>query len=196
MSPRTDTQYEKIRAEKRNLIMETALEVFAQKTYQGASISMIAERANISKGLLYNYFESKETLLKEIISEKINDIWQFFDPNHDGILTKEEFLFFINKSFEIVKTNINYWKLYSALMFQNDVITIIANDYDDISIQFYNLAFDLFKRCNIEDPESEMLIFASMIKGAIVQYLAMPEAYPIEKVEKAIEKHYRKILNI
>jgi len=196
MSPRTDIQFEQIRAEKRKLIINTALKVFAEKTDQGASISLIAERANISKGLLYNYFESKEALLKAIINEGVQDVWQFFDPNHDGLLTKDEFFFFTKKSFEIVKANINYWKLYSALMFQPDVVELIKNDYDDVSVQFYKLAFDLFKRSGISDPESEMLLFSSMIKGAIIQYVAMPDAFPIEKVETAIENHYKNILNI
>ena len=176
--------------------MEAALEVFAEKTFQGASISMIAENANISKGLLYNYFESKESLLKAIISEGVQDVWQFFDPNHDGILTKEEFIFFLKKSIQLVKENPNYWKLYSSLMFQPDVIEMMLKDYDDMSSQYYKLAFDLFKRCGLKDPEGEMLLFASMIKGAIIQYVAMPDTFPIEKVEEAIENHYKNILNI
>jgi AcrR family transcriptional regulator len=176
--------------------MESALEVFAGKTYQGASISMIAEKANISKGLLYNYFESKESLLKAIINEGVHDVWQYFDPNNDGILTKEEFLFFLKKSIQIVKENPNYWRLYSSLMFQPDVIEMIINDNDEMSVQYYKLAFDLFKRCGLKDPEGEMLLFASMIKGAIIQYVAMPESFPIEKIEAAMENHYKNILNI
>jgi AcrR family transcriptional regulator len=196
MSPRTNIQYEKIRADKRKLIMESALEVFAQKTYQGASISMIAEKANISKGLLYNYFESKESLLKAIINEGVHDVWQYFDPNHDGILTKEEFLFFLKKSIQIVKENPNYWKLYSSLMFQHEVIEMMFSDYGDLSSHYNKLAFDLFSRCGIKDPEGEMLLFSSMVKGAIIQYVALPESFPIDKVELAIEDHYKKIFNI
>jgi AcrR family transcriptional regulator len=196
MSPRTDIQYEKIRADKRKLIMESALEVFAQKTYQGASISMIAEKANISKGLLYNYFESKESLLKAIINEGVHDVWQYFDPNHDGILTTEEFLFFLKKSIQIVKENPNYWKLYTSLMFQNEVIEMMFSDYGDLSAKYNKLAFDLFSRYGIKDPEQEMLLFSAMVKGAIIQYVALPETFPIDKVELAIEAHYKKIFNI
>jgi AcrR family transcriptional regulator len=196
MSPRTEIQFEQIRSEKRKLIIDTALKIFAEKTYEGASISMIAEQAKISKGLLYNYFESKEALLKAIINEGVQDLWQHFDPNHDGLLTKEELIFFIKKSFEIVKSNINYWKLYSALMFQPDVVDLIKSDYDDIATEYYKLAFDLFKRCDIEDPDDEMIIFSSMIKGAIIQFVSMPEVFPIEKAESAIVNYYKKILNL
>jgi AcrR family transcriptional regulator len=196
MSPRTNAQYEQIRSEKRKHILESALEIFAEKTYQGATISMIAQKANISKGLLYNYFESKEDLLKSIINEGVQDVWQHFDPNRDGILTKEEFLFFLKKSIQIVKENPKYWKLYSALMFQPDVMAMMLVDYNDMSEEYGKMSFDLFKRCGIKDPEAEILFFSSAIKGAIIQYVAMPDTFPIDKVELAIENHYKIILNI
>ncbi len=196
MSPRTDEQYEMIRSEKRKLIMKVALEVFADKTFHGATISMIAQKADISKGLIYNYFESKEALLKEIVKYGVRDVWQYFDPNHDGILTKDEFIFFIRKSIQLIKENLYYWKLYSSLMFQPEVIEMVKSDFDGVSFHYYRLALDLFKRCKIKNPEDEILLFASMMKGAILQFVLMPDAFPIEKFELAIENYYKRILNI
>ena len=63
MSPRTPQQLDKIRKERRKAIMDTSLEVFSEYGYESASISMIAKKVGISKGLMYNYFESKEELL-------------------------------------------------------------------------------------------------------------------------------------
>jgi len=126
----------------------------------------------------------------------VHDVWQYFDPNHDGILTKEEFLFFLKKSIQIVKENPNYWKLYSSLMFQNEVIEMMFSDYGDLSAKYNKLAFDLFSRYGIKDPEGEMLLFSSMVKGAIIQYVALPDFFPIDKVQLAIEDYYKKIFNI
>jgi len=54
MTPRTEQQYEEIRKSKKKLILDTALELFATEGYYPTSISKIAERARISKGLIYN----------------------------------------------------------------------------------------------------------------------------------------------
>jgi AcrR family transcriptional regulator len=191
MSPRTNEQYEKIRSEKRKLIMDVALEIFAERTFQGTTIGLIAEKANISKGLMYNYFESKEALLKAIVSEGIHDVWRFFDPNHDGILSKDEFFFFITKSIEIVKANPNYWKLYSSLMFQSDILEMVISDYDELSKQYSQLAYNLFVRYNLKDPEAEIILLGAMIKGAIIQYVTMKNGYPVEKFTKAIIDYYK-----
>ena len=90
MSPRTEEQFEEIRESRKMEIMNNALELFANYGYHTTSISNISEKAGISKGLLYNYFSSKEELLKSIIDEGIKQISSPIHPNKAGILTDEE----------------------------------------------------------------------------------------------------------
>ena len=59
MAPRTAIQIEEIKRNKRLLIIETALLRFSEDGYKRTSMSSIAKEANVSKGNLYNYFESK-----------------------------------------------------------------------------------------------------------------------------------------
>jgi AcrR family transcriptional regulator len=121
MSPRTSKQYEEIREEKRTLIMDTALEHFANNGYFATTISNIAKHAGISKGLLYNYFESKEALLKAIIHKSIAEVYNYFDIDRDGYLTEEEFEFFIRKADIMLKEKRSFWRLLFQLLMQNDV---------------------------------------------------------------------------
>jgi len=69
--------YFKIREDKKALIMQVALELFASNGIQ-IPISKIADRAGVSKGLMYNYFESKEALLKLIIGEGLKGFLGIF----------------------------------------------------------------------------------------------------------------------
>lgn len=50
------------RAERERQIVDTAGRVFAEHGYAGTSLGAVAERAGISKPLIYNYFGSKEGL--------------------------------------------------------------------------------------------------------------------------------------
>jgi AcrR family transcriptional regulator len=50
------------RAEREREMLAVATRVFAERGYHGASMDEIAERARISKPMLYAYFESKEGL--------------------------------------------------------------------------------------------------------------------------------------
>jgi AcrR family transcriptional regulator len=57
--------------DKRKLILEHAAELFAQRGYGGASITMIAEACGVSKALLYHYYPDKEAVLFDIISDHL-----------------------------------------------------------------------------------------------------------------------------
>jgi AcrR family transcriptional regulator len=121
MSPRTPQQFQEMREEKMTLIMDVALEHFANEGYYRTTISHIARHAGISKGLMYNYFESKEALLKAIIHKSVNEVYKYLDIDRDGHLSEEEFEFFIRKLNVLLKEKKYFWRLLMQLLMQNDV---------------------------------------------------------------------------
>ena len=52
----------------REIILQTAAEVFARKGYDGARVDEIAVKAQVNKALIYYYFKSKEELLSELFN--------------------------------------------------------------------------------------------------------------------------------
>lgn len=121
MSPRTPKKFQAMRDEKKALIMEVALFHFANEGYFNTTIRHIARHAGISKGLMYNYFESKEALLTAIVHKSVNEIFNYFDINRDGYLSEDEFEFFIRKINVILKEKHSFWRLLMQLLMQNDV---------------------------------------------------------------------------
>lgn len=121
MSPRTPQQFKELREEKMTLIMDVALMHFAGDGYHKTTINQIARQAGISKGLMYNYFESKEALLKAIIHKSVNDVFKYMDLDRDGTLSEEEFEFFIRKISVLLKEKRHFWQLLTQLLMQHDV---------------------------------------------------------------------------
>ena len=121
MSPRTQQQFREMREEKMTHIMDVALEHFAREGFFKTTISHIARHAGISKGLMYNYFESKEALLKAIIHRSVNEVYKYLDIDRDGHLSDEEFEFFIRKINILLKEKRSFWQLLMQLLMQNDV---------------------------------------------------------------------------
>ena len=64
----------RIQREKREQILEAALDVFARHGFRGATIDQIAEAAGISKPNLLYYFGRKEDIHKTLI-ERLLDTW-------------------------------------------------------------------------------------------------------------------------
>jgi len=61
--------FEKISDEKRKTILEAAVIEFSSKGFNAANINIIAKKAGISIGSMYQYFDSKENLFLTAIDE-------------------------------------------------------------------------------------------------------------------------------
>jgi TetR/AcrR family fatty acid metabolism transcriptional regulator len=71
---RTLTDRSTSQEDKRRLILDAAVRVFAQKGYHTSRVGDIAEEAGVAHGLLYHYFRSKEELLETIFRETWRDV--------------------------------------------------------------------------------------------------------------------------
>lgn len=61
-----DTAFAKM-PEGQRKIFEAAVDEFAEHGFAGSSTLAIAERAGVSEGLIFKYFKSKATLLKQVV---------------------------------------------------------------------------------------------------------------------------------
>ncbi|MHB8896387.1 MAG: TetR/AcrR family transcriptional regulator, partial [Candidatus Geothermincolia bacterium] len=61
---------QKEKLQRRTSIIDAAKELFSQKGYQATTMDEIAEKAELSKGAVYLYFESKDDLYVSLIVEE------------------------------------------------------------------------------------------------------------------------------
>jgi len=54
------------KTDKREAILEAALDLFAERGFHGTAVPAVAERARVGAGTIYRYFESKEALVNEL----------------------------------------------------------------------------------------------------------------------------------
>jgi TetR/AcrR family fatty acid metabolism transcriptional regulator len=59
-------------ADKRRLILDAAVRVFARQGYGGCRVSDIADEAGVAYGLVYHYFRSKDAVLDTLFLERWN----------------------------------------------------------------------------------------------------------------------------
>lgn len=67
-TPLSSAPRERARTARREALLETAEAVFAERGFSGATMAEIATRAGYSAGNLYNVFESKEALYRELVT--------------------------------------------------------------------------------------------------------------------------------
>lgn len=194
MSPRSAKQFDDIRKQKKELILESALELFAENGFHATSISQIAKKAKISKGLIYNYFESKNEILSEIIRVGFDSVYSNWDLNHDEVLSEEEFVYFIRQTFKITRENMEFWKLYMSLMLQPKVSESLKQEYGNEAQAIFKLFYNFITSKGSKDPESDMLAITALLKGSFITVIAAPEFFPPEKLDDKIIAACFKIL--
>lgn len=195
MSPRTQEQFEEMRESRREQIMNAALELFATEGYSHCSISRLASHAGISKGLMYNYFHSKEALLVALIEEGMSDIMAFFDPDHDGILTTEELAGFIREVFRSMMDNQQFWILYINIIFQPRVKELLAGKpFSNIMDQYGPMMMNYFTDQGFENPALEMLTFSALIEGFGVLLVYTESGY--ELPEELVRSYEERVIGM
>lgn len=106
----TDT-FNNLPKEKRNHIMHTAFEEFAENSYHAASISKIVRKSDISKGSFYQYFDNKQAFYRYLVEtatdEKLNTIHKLPapDPSSD-LFDYMRWQFFAQVLFELHQPNL------------------------------------------------------------------------------------------
>lgn len=116
------------RASKKNLIMKTARQLFAEKSYDATGMEEIASKAEIPKSLIYYHFKSKEDLLNAIMTDFIEEYNRILHDNQelgiDKISVYIEFLkqnrdcakIFISESLKVGNNQTLFYKILNPLI--------------------------------------------------------------------------------
>jgi len=90
--PAIGTGGKRVVSDKREAILEAALELFVERGFFGTAVPEIAERAGVGAGTIYRYFESKEALVNAIYrQEKLHFAHVVLDGFPAAAPTREQF---------------------------------------------------------------------------------------------------------
>ena len=184
MAPRSPEQFAEIREERRHQILDAALHVFGEDSYHGSSMAAVAKKAKISKGLIYNYFKSKEEILISIVTDVFTEVMDHLDLDPSVVLDRDGFINVIEKSVDEVVKNPQRWKLYMSLSFQPDVTPILMEQMMPKIQPFMVQMTNYFVSKGHEDPMTVMRYFSAMLDGVQMHILMDPENFPVEKVKQ------------
>ena len=96
--------------EKRRLILDAAVRVFARDGFHTSRVGDIAEEAGVAHGLLYHYFSSKDEVLLTVFSENWSDLLVRFEAVEESDEPADE------KLRGLVKILLRTWRNDPALV--------------------------------------------------------------------------------
>ena len=182
MCPRTEQQFEEIRIEKIELIKSSALKLFADIGYNSTSISKIASEAGISKGLMYNYFSSKEELLKEIMIGGLRNFTNLLIIKNTQSIDRQEILNFIDGNLNLLKKNADYYKLYFSLALQPKIVELLEKDMHEVFEQIFEKFMMYFNQKGDTNPYVKTRFILALFDGVGMHFVSDKDNFPLDEV--------------
>lgn len=133
--------FEKRRNDKKEIIIQTALELFNKYGFEKVTVAEIAEKAHVSKVSIYNFFESKDNLrriiIKDILVESLKETKMLVEKECN----------FVGKMGEYLEKRIIYGSKYNMEFFFDAVESdpVLRQYFDDFNIQNKQLITSLIQ---------------------------------------------------
>jgi len=191
MSPRTTAQNAVIRQQSQRKIMDAAFSLIAKNGYEATSIAMIASQAGVSKGLLYNYFDSKEDLVKQLVYSII----EIGDDNIGQIESldpKEAMSMIFNWFFTEIREKADHWRLLTALTMNIERFDFVHEIVIAKMQEYVSLLEKLLAELGYDDPLGEARVIAALFDGIGLQALIAREDYYLNDLEQFMLNKYCK----
>lgn len=192
MSPRTKEQFEVMRNQRKTLILDAALHVFAEEGYHSASISKIAKRAGVSKGLMYNYFESKQDLLRVLLHSIIDEQNEFLEGIVKKGFNEKAFQEVIDHTVKTLKADPKHWKLYFLMAIQPEVLEVLLKEQSASMQEYKMMIYQYFKDKYGEDAEKKLHYFTAVFSGIRMNFVMNPETFPLDDMRDLLVEQFVK----
>jgi AcrR family transcriptional regulator len=188
--PRSVSTNRELREKSRERILAAALEVFAEKGYEAASISDVTERAAVSRGLVTYYFTSKQRLAAELLDRWLDGI--------AGILglqgsADERLAGIIDGSLMAAAATLQVQRLAITLMMLPTTHPIFAEVEAEKSgrvREMEDAIRSIFAERGAAEPAVEEMLLRATLEGVTVKMAIYPSTFPVEAIRRRLHASY------
>ncbi len=158
------SNYSLFMTDKKEKILNVALNLFSSQGFDNTSTSLIAKNAEVSEGLIFRHFTNKEGLLNQILQEGFTKVKPFIDVILKAEDPSKIIFLCLELPFKIISDHKEFWKLQINLRQQNEKF---RKDFDENSFfePLNNKIENAFKSLNFSNPKLECDIFFMTITG-------------------------------
>lgn len=161
--------FERRREQKKKNILQAALSLFLKYGVQKVSVAEIAKEAAVSQVTIYNYFESKDNLVHEVIIFYTDTVWQKYYE-------------------EIFESDLSFPKNYKIIFEKKETAEEIHPDFYQYFMKEYANGISYMEKLYTEqvlpkfielfnEGKAEGLVDPTLSNEAIIFYIQMFKEY-------------------
>ncbi len=177
---------------RRQIVVESALALFAKKPFYEVGMREVANEAGISPATIYRYFPSQEELFNEAFIQDINSASKAFRKmvQKDEPASIEEFAIAL---VDHLNDNESTFQMMTYLMLKDDLEKPMVGKFESVTKIFFDLFEELLIRHGVKKDNARL--YSQAFIGSCAGILMTFRNYPL-KDAKAIRKHIIKLVKM
>lgn len=176
---------------KRQLIINTAIELFDTMQYKEIKMIDIAKKASVAKGTVFVYFKTKEELFLEFAKQEFSKFYSCLNANLNRLITEKKILSvdaFLNLLLDSLK-EARYLARLSAIsnvIFEQNIGYEAAKDYKIYLYKNNANSGKLIEKCMplLKKNTGSKLLFQTYIVMIGLEHVSNPTAIMKKVIEK------------
>lgn len=187
---RSDEQNRIARERSREVILQAAIELFAERGVSGASIAEITQRAGVAQGLVNYHFGGKEQLISAVMDQWFTVLFAIPQAQGsadvrlagiiDGALTATGFALPVQRAVFAMQQQPGTHRLYAEAEERHAEQAVISE----------NAVREIFRERGASDPPLEEIMLRSTLEGIFMKYAVYGDTYPLEDARRWVHRLY------
>ncbi|SDZ41908.1 DNA-binding transcriptional regulator, AcrR family [Evansella caseinilytica] len=188
---RTKEQNERLSLATREKIYTAALSLFAQKGFALTTIKDISRTANISTGLVYRHFHSKEDLFGRLVEKAVHEIKSVAESLHTEASPKETVTELVKKMITGIQSSeevSHYFLLVARILLEDEGLPQIR-ELKQTDLMLFQQMAELIERGQQQgvfregDPYQLSLLLFAIIQGTADMKMFLGEKFVAPDVQ-------------
>jgi len=182
MSPKHD-----VSEERKSQILDAAMDTFSEMGFHKARMSDIAETSGLSKGSLYWYFDSKDSIILSLLDRVfVPEIKDFNILLKDPRSAESRLALYVERVSDDMVKMLKWMPLFYdflALAFRQELVKKAISHYYkkqmEILVDLIQQGIDSGEFL-VEDPEEAAIALGSILEGTVILWLYAPKIIDVK----------------
>lgn len=176
--------------DKKEQIIAVATELFAERGFENTSVSLICETAEVSKGLVFHHFKSKQVLLREIFSRTTEVIKDINTTDLNCSSPQERLKDMLESFFTGLAANKMLFQFNLNMMLQPFTRSILQDLIDKRAAFLLQSVRETFDAIDAENALVLSYAFIAELDGIALHYFSIYDDYPLVQMQDHLLKKY------
>lgn len=178
--------------DKREQLINIATKLFSERGYENTPLSVVCEKANVSKGLISHHFKSKDGLLREIFLRTTKLIVEINAIDKINQNPYEQLVELLEGFFTQLQADKLFFQFNMNVMVQPNTRAVLDDLIKERSSFILKKTKEIFDKIDANNSLIKSHLFIAELDGIAFNYLGIFEEFPLEEIKNQIINRYTK----